>query len=763
MRQPELTTITPRGTCKRRAQRRSLGQVLVENGVLAPGDLAKAQALMLREDARLEDILLHNLMVGEAELYGAMCRQHGVRLADLVATPPDPRLIDVLGVKRCIAQGLVPWKRIGGATVIATARPDEFERFRATLPGNFGPVLMAVAPLGDIHRALMNARLRLLAEAAETRVAAHESSRRWNRGRLLRAALAGGLIAMALMATDPLMLFAALTLWVVLALCLGMVLKLSAAMVQLRAMRRRGHPFLSRRNRPVIARLPTVSVMVPLFREREIAGLLVRRLQRLNYPRELLDILLVVEEDDTLTRETLARTALPHWMRVIVVPRGRVRTKPRALNYALDFCRGSIIGVYDAEDAPHPDQIHEIVRRFHDRGPEVACLQGILDFYNPGRNWLARCFTIEYASWFRVVLPGISRLGLAIPLGGTTLFFRRKALEALGGWDAHNVTEDADLGIRLARHGYRTEVVPTVTREEANCRPLPWIRQRSRWLKGFAITWAVHMRNPRQSLRDLGWRSFLGMQILFLGTFSQFLLAPLLWSFWVIPLGISHPLAVLLPWPVVASFGTLFLLCEAGTIAIGMLAVSGPAHRHLLPWVPTLHFYYPLATLAAWKALWEILTRPFYWDKTAHGRFSMPGSGIAAQQADDRCHAAASNDHTGAVPEDSGTGHSGKSAKLGSPSRKQRPAQPDQPAAAGPVFRHRGQPGQTSPVPAAPPPRTPDRPPAAHPAAPPAPVPMIRPAAPPVLRPVQDAFRRPSKCAPSGPHRLHRRLPPRSP
>ena len=322
-----------------------------------------------------------------------------------------------------------------------------------------------------------------------------------------------------------------------------------------------------------------------------------------------------------MTRDALARTALPPWMRQILVPPGTVRTKPRALNYALDFCRGSIVGVYDAEDAPAPDQLRRVVRRFRESPPEVACLQGVLDFYNARTNWLSRCFTIDYATWFRIVLPGIARLGLVIPLGGTTLFFRRSALERLGGWDAHNVTEDADLGLRLARHGYRCELIDSVTEEEANCRAIPWIRQRSRWLKGYALTWISHMRRPGLLLRDLGLWKFMGVQILFLGTLSTFLLAPLVWSFWLLPFGLPHPLAGIVPWWLFVALGSAFLLTELVNIAASAVAVSSTRHRWLIPWVPTMHFYYPLGALASWKALVEMVVRPFYWDKTAHGLY----------------------------------------------------------------------------------------------------------------------------------------------
>jgi cellulose synthase/poly-beta-1,6-N-acetylglucosamine synthase-like glycosyltransferase len=263
-----------------------------------------------------------------------------------------------------------------------------------------------------------------------------------------------------------------------------------------------------------------------------------------------------------------------------------------------------------------------VVTRFHQCGGDVACLQGVLDFYNPRSNWLSRCFTIEYASWFRVLLPGLQRLGLPLPLGGTTLFFRRSVLERLGAWDAHNVTEDADLGMRLARHGYRAEMVETVTGEEANCRSLgAWVGQRSRWIKGYMLTWAVHMRDPRLLWRQLGPRGFLGFQILFLGSLSQALLAPLLLSFWALTFGLPHPLSGQLPAAAVAAMVSLFVLGEGITLAIGLLAL-GRSRQRLSPlWVPLLHLYHPCAALAAYRALWEVAVRPFYWDKTRHGLY----------------------------------------------------------------------------------------------------------------------------------------------
>jgi cellulose synthase/poly-beta-1,6-N-acetylglucosamine synthase-like glycosyltransferase len=360
-------------------------------------------------------------------------------------------------------------------------------------------------------------------------------------------------------------------------------------------------------------------MLVPLYNETAIADHLLARLADLDYPRELLDICLVLEADDQTTRATLGRTTLPRGIRAITVPTGQIKTKPRALNYALDFARGDVIGVWDAEDAPAAYQLHSVAKGFANTPSDVVCLQGKLDYYNASSSWLTRCFTIEYASWFRVILPGLQRLGLAVPLGGTTLFFKKDALHALGGWDAHNVTEDADLGIRLARHGYRTQLIDTVTEEEANGRAWPWVKQRSRWLKGYAITYGVHMRDPVRLWRDLGAWRFFGVQLLFLGTLSQFVLAPLLWTFWLPVLGFAHPLATVLPsWAFWALAG-LFITSEIIGWLVAYVALRKANKRWLFKWAFSLTLYFPLGALAAYKGIYELIAKPFYWDKTAHG------------------------------------------------------------------------------------------------------------------------------------------------
>ena len=597
-----------------------LGRVMVNAGLITQSDLVHALDLQRHIDAPLGEILVAKGFASPAEILQMLSHQHNIPVANLTTDPPDPSLSAALPSAICLKYRCVPWLRIGDVLLVGTQHPNDFDKLRISL-GNNGrhilPVLVEEQQITDQISVLYGAEL---AQRAATRVPAAQSCRSWDATSARRKPIAVALLICLVMA---LILAPAWTVTVgvliaFVTLIMSTVLKVAAFIAQISNMVQ--GTATSADQTPKAFPLPKVSVLVPLLHEKEIAGKLIQRLTRLTYPKSQLEVVLVLEECDTITRETLARTELPYWISVIEVPSANnLTTKPRALNYALDFCRGSIIGVWDAEDAPEPDQIEKVVTRFQDAPANVACLQGVLDYYNAKTNWISRCFTIEYASWWRMILPGVARLGLVLPLGGTTLFFRRNILEELCGWDAHNVTEDADLGIRLARHGYVTELIPTVTFEEANCRAWPWVKQRSRWLKGFAITWLVHMREPRALLRDLGFIRFMGVQTLLLATFAQFAFAPLLWSFWITLAGFEHPVALTLGAPIALSMAWFFLFTEIVNLVISLVAVSRREHRHLLAYVFTMPLYFPMAALSAYKAIKEIVVEPFYWDKTEHG------------------------------------------------------------------------------------------------------------------------------------------------
>ncbi|ASM71701.1 MULTISPECIES: glycosyltransferase family 2 protein [Roseobacteraceae] len=594
-----------------------LGRQLVNAELISESELLNALDLQRRVDAQLGDILVAEGVLQPTDLLATLAHQYNAQMIDLNASPPHPKLAAALPPALCLKHQVVPWMRVGNTLLVATARPDLFANLQCCMGMQGHAMLPVVTDAGAIRVQINRLYSAELAHVAITRVASVESCRNWGGGNALWLWLAGFALTACLL-LSPAWTVTVACLWAALTLMMTTAMKGAAFVAQIVGGL---HGHLSAPPPvPPPFRLPRVSVMVPLLHEKEIANALIKRLERLTYPKSLLEVVLVLEASDIVTRDTIARTELPPWISVIEVPDADcLTTKPRALNYALDFCKGSIIGVWDAEDAPEPDQIEKVVLRFRTAPPDVACLQGILDYYNPRTNWMSRCFTIEYATWWRLILPGIARLGLVLPLGGTTLFFRRDILERLGGWDAHNVTEDADLGVRLARHGYRTELLPTATHEEANCRPWRWVRQRSRWLKGFMITYFVHMRHPRQLLRELGWKRVAGLQVIFLATFSQFAAAPLLWSFWLIPLGLPHPVQTTLGTQAVWAMTALFVVSELLSLTLGLAAVSGRAHRHLLPWVPTMPFYFPLGALAAYKALYEMIAQPFFWDKTQHG------------------------------------------------------------------------------------------------------------------------------------------------
>jgi cellulose synthase/poly-beta-1,6-N-acetylglucosamine synthase-like glycosyltransferase len=377
---------------------------------------------------------------------------------------------------------------------------------------------------------------------------------------------------------------------------------------------------MARRRRRVIRDdwLPTYSVIVPLYREAAALGDLIAALRRLDYPLEKLDIKLVVEADDRQTREALARLHLGTSFEVVIAPRSGPRTKPKALNAALPFARGSFIAIYDAEDRPEPDQLRVALEAFIAGDERLACVQARLTIDNTADSWLARLFTAEYAGLFDVFLPGLAAWRLPLPLGGSSNHFRASVLRAIGAWDPFNVTEDADLGMRLARFGYRTTVILSTTYEEAPARFRPWIRQRTRWFKGWMQTWLVHMRAPRPLLRELGWSGFAVFQLVVGGT----VLAALIHSLFTAEILRKFAVA----WwtddtmPDLAGFPVAIML--GGYFVSGMLGLIGLARRQLLgnAWALLLMpAYWLLLSLAAWRALFQLSSHPHRWEKTEHG------------------------------------------------------------------------------------------------------------------------------------------------
>ena len=625
---PRLRAV-PRSQEPRPARPR-LAELLVRRGIITSEQMQAALARQRIRELPLGEILLAEGAITEAQLLDALAWQYQTSVLPADAAPPDPEpgIAALMPAQQAARLSAVPLRRAGVALVVMTDRPDRKAEIAAALAHD-GPVLLALAGRARMHQAITATYGAELARLAEARTPGSYSCRDWNAPLATRRGLAAllALVGAALLAPA-----------LVVAVLFGMGVLIAAVNAALKWMalhslsRPAPPPKAATTSLSPFPALPVVTIMLPLFREPDIAGHLVRRIARLDYPHELLDVLLLIEAGDDTTRAALDRATLPPWMRAVIVPPGQPQTKPRAMNYGLNFARGSIVGVYDAEDAPEPDQIRKVAERFLQAPPEVVCLQGQLDYYNPHHNWLSRCFTLEYATWFRLMLPGVARLGLFVPLGGTTLFFRRAVLEEMGAWDAHNVTEDADLGLRLVRAGYRTEIVETTTYEEANAAVLPWIKQRSRWLKGYAMTWATHMRDPVRLWRDLGARRFIGVQVQLLSTVLGFALAPVLWTLVVKLFGWPHPLDRFLSTQGYVGLAFFFLACQALTMYAAWRASALPRHRALRLWIPVLDIYFILASVATHLGLGELMVQPFHWRKTAHGQFSRGGQAAEALQ-----------------------------------------------------------------------------------------------------------------------------------
>lgn len=382
--------------------------------------------------------------------------------------------------------------------------------------------------------------------------------------------------------------------------------------------------------------LPLYSVLVPLYDEADVLPRLVLGLSRLDYPPERLEVLLILEARDAATRQAAALLSLPSNMHVVVVPKGGPRTKPKALNYALTFSTADLVVVFDAEDRPGPGQLRAAAAAFSAAGAGLACVQARLNVYNPGRSFFTRQFALEYSALFDGLLPALERLGLPIPLGGTSNHFRMSALRAAGAWDPYNVTEDADLGIRLARMGYRTATLASTTWEEAPENYRVWLGQRTRWLKGWLQTWLVHMRRPWRLLRELGPWQFVGLQLVMGGVLLSALVHPIVivMVFWAWLSGELwlQPEEEVARWLWSIGLANLGIGVLAPAI-VAAVAVVRRGRSWLLPWVLLMPVYWLAISVAGYRAVIELARRPYHWEKTRHGlhsaaeKNSRPGTG----------------------------------------------------------------------------------------------------------------------------------------
>jgi cellulose synthase/poly-beta-1,6-N-acetylglucosamine synthase-like glycosyltransferase len=370
--------------------------------------------------------------------------------------------------------------------------------------------------------------------------------------------------------------------------------------------------------------LPLYTILVPLYHEGTILPSLIERLQKLDYPTDRLEVLLLVELEDDETQRALANARPPAHMHPIVMPAGQPRTKPRALNVGLHHAHGEHIVIYDAEDHPEPDQLRKAVAAFRAFSERVVCVQARLNFYNRYQSLLARLFAVDYAVWYDQMLQGLTRSAAFVPLGGTSNHFRVAVLHQLGGWDPFNVTEDCDLGARLGRAGLRVEMLDSITWEEAVTTMRPWIRQRSRWIKGYLQTYLVHMRHPLRLWREIGPMGFLDFQMLVGGSTIVLLLNPLMWALttaYVLGRGTPLDTVIEMLFPAALYYAALLSFTAGNFLFFYINAYVCVRHDYidLTRYALLTPLYWILLSVGAWVGFWSLVSRPYYWAKTQHG------------------------------------------------------------------------------------------------------------------------------------------------
>ena len=368
---------------------------------------------------------------------------------------------------------------------------------------------------------------------------------------------------------------------------------------------------------------PIYTVFCPLYKEWQVLPQFIRSMSNIDYPKDKLQIMLLLEEDDQETIQKIQNMSLPPYFQIIIVPDSKPKTKPKACNYGLKYAIGKYIVIYDAEDSPDPLQLKKAVIAFEKAGKKTICIQARLNFYNPNQNILTRIFTAEYSLWFDLILSGLHSSQSLIPLGGTSNHFRTYDLQTLRGWDSFNVTEDADLGVRLVKEGYKTAIIDSITLEEANSDLGNWFKQRSRWIKGYMQTYLVHSRSLNDFKGKKGIKDFITFQLVIGGKIFSLLINPLMWCITLIYFLFRSKIGVLIesffPSPVLYMGVMSFIFGNFLYAYYYMIGSTKHGHHNLAKFTFLTPFYWLAMSISAWIAAYELVKTPHYWAKTKHG------------------------------------------------------------------------------------------------------------------------------------------------
>ena len=604
-----------------RRARMQMARMLTRSGLVSDEQLLAAMVEYARTGDPLDEILVAHGAISEDVRVAALSERYQLQRVGLTRFEPDYELARRLPEPLARRLQAIPVAEAGETMLVAVTRPLDDDDDAAVVQALGRPVRQLLANRIDVDQLIQRVHSERYADVATSLLrdtdpdsSAHVVTTLAQRTVLMTAAVVTVLCGV---------LWPGPTAIAVVGLCSALYLGVALYRVRLTV-----HALGTRLETDVTDEelaaldertLPVYTVLVPLYREAGLVERLVRDLEALDYPRTRLDVKLLCEEDDVETVEAIRALSLPPHFHLVVVPDSLPKTKPKACNYGLQLASGAYCVIYDAEDRPDPDQLKKAVVAFRATTDDVVCIQAKLNHYNQGQNLLTSWFAGEYSMQFELVLPAMGDTDAPIPLGGTSNHFVTATLRDLGAWDPYNVTEDADLGVRLHREGFRTAMIDSTTLEEANSAVGNWVRQRSRWNKGYLQTWLVHMRHPLRLARQTGLRGFLAFNLT-MGATAVLLLNPVFWTLTAL-YALTHWSAIeqVFPSPV---YYVASLMLLVGNFAFVYLNVAGALQRGEFGLVRTAlvsPLYWALMSYAAWKGFLQLFTNPFYWEKTEHG------------------------------------------------------------------------------------------------------------------------------------------------
>ncbi len=604
-----------------RKARTQMAQMLLKSGLVTEEELQVATLEYSRTGDPLGDILVAHGAISEDTLVAALSEQYQMQRVGLTDFEPDLDLAQRLPEPLAQSFQAIPVAATDGEVILAVARPldkEQTEAAEAALGTKVRTLLANRTELDQVIQRVHSAQYSELSTQALLEARPHESAHV-----VVSPAQKAFFLFMVVAIVVCAVIWPMNTLIVLVGICSVLYLVVSLYKFRLTLKALGGHLETDVSDAQLQAlderTLPVYTILVPLYREAGIVERLVRDINALDYPRTRLDVKLLCEEDDEETIDKIRDLELPPHFHLVVVPDSQPKTKPKACNYGLMLSNGKYCVIFDAEDRPDPDQLKKAVIAFDEVNPNVVCVQAKLNHFNQDQNLLTAWFANEYSMHFELVLPAMGAAESPIPLGGTSNHFITAKLRELGAWDPFNVTEDADLGMRLHREGYRTAMIDSTTLEEANSNVPNWIRQRSRWNKGYIQTWLVHMRNPVALLSQTGIRGFTSFNLT-LGSAFLLLINPIFWGLTTLYiLTQAGFIEQLFP-------GIIFYAASAmlfvGNFVFVYLNVAGSLHRGEFGLTRTAllsPLYWGLMSWAAWKGFIQLFTNPFYWEKTEHG------------------------------------------------------------------------------------------------------------------------------------------------